>query len=194
MRVLSCPVIPQICFGKTFYWLIYRRMCPCMNGIKLAIEIFYIPFVFEQQIFIKMNGISSFPPYPILIRNNCALAIDIVSFFAKHRLKMAWTLASLSSCGLNWLLNSSKAFVIFAVRPTTQAPYHTRTAQKFRQAHYTDCRPKRQGRGGIFRPSLSKSLPPSSRLGQGPAPPGRLSPNFFWKAGTNGIYLCRKWM
>ena len=31
-------------------------MCPCMNRIKLAIEIFYIPFVFEQQIFIKMNG------------------------------------------------------------------------------------------------------------------------------------------
>ena len=27
-----------------------------MNRIKLAIEIFYIPFVFEQQIFIKMNG------------------------------------------------------------------------------------------------------------------------------------------
>ena len=31
-------------------------MCPCMNGIKLTIEIFYIPFIFEQQIFIKMNG------------------------------------------------------------------------------------------------------------------------------------------
>lgn len=98
-------------------------------GMTPAVEISYLKPE-EQKLLVETidseQATPSFSQAQRMTReNSVVLVISLLSSFRRHRLKMAWTLPSFSSSGVNWgrLSSISAAFlIILSFKPTTQAP------------------------------------------------------------------------